>query len=459
MTTPNNIAVIDIGKTNAKLALVDLKNQTELAVVTRPNTVLDFAPYPHFDVDGHWEFLLENLRIFNSEFGVDGVSVTTHGACVALLDSSGNLATPVLDYEHAAIQDAKEEYGNIRPKFEETGSPALSNGLNVGAQLFWLFQQDQSLLGRTHTILTYPQYWVCRLTGITSSDVSSLGCHTDIWNPFKKDYSSLVDQLGIRSKLAEPKNSNEIVGQVLPEICAQTGLAESTPVVCGVHDSNASLFPYLKSQLDSISVVSTGTWVIAMGIRDGVAKAVEKSETFVNVDAYGNPVPSARFMGGREYEIMKSTLSGEYTNSDISDVLESGTMLLPAVESSAGPFKGRQYKWHPKVPQKFTPQRTVALSFYLALVTSVCLDAIEHNGKIFVEGPFAKNDLYLSMLSFATNSKVFVSSGQTGTSLGAALLFSKKIPYPQNTEHVPDAMLSSSAIHTYAEKWRSILAS
>ena len=47
MTTPRHIAVIDIGKTNAKLALVDLSTLTEMAVVTRPNIVQPGPPYPH----------------------------------------------------------------------------------------------------------------------------------------------------------------------------------------------------------------------------------------------------------------------------------------------------------------------------------------------------------------------------------------------------------------------------
>ena len=59
--TSGHVAVIDIGKTNAKLALVRLSDLSEIAVVTRPNIVLPGAPYPHFDVDGHWEFILDGL--------------------------------------------------------------------------------------------------------------------------------------------------------------------------------------------------------------------------------------------------------------------------------------------------------------------------------------------------------------------------------------------------------------
>lgn len=56
-----HVAVIDIGKTNAKLALVDRQSLTEISVITRPNTVLPGPPWPHFDVDGHWAFLLDEI--------------------------------------------------------------------------------------------------------------------------------------------------------------------------------------------------------------------------------------------------------------------------------------------------------------------------------------------------------------------------------------------------------------
>lgn len=82
MSSLRNIAVIDIGKTNAKLAMVDLNTHEEICVITRPNKVLAGPPWPHFDVEGHWEFILAGLRDFHERFGIDGISITTHAACV-----------------------------------------------------------------------------------------------------------------------------------------------------------------------------------------------------------------------------------------------------------------------------------------------------------------------------------------------------------------------------------------
>ena len=243
---PNHIAVIDIGKTNAKIALVDLKDLSEIAVATRPNKVLAGPPWPHFDVDAHWEFLLDALTNFHAQHRVDAISITTHGACVALLDISGNLAAPILDYEHSGPENIAVEYDEIRPSFSETGSPRLPFGLNVGAQLYWMLAQDIGLLDRTDCIVTYPQYWGHRLTGVAATDITSLGCHTDLWNPYQNQFSSLVKSLAIQNKIAPTCLPSTVLGRILPAIANRTGLSADTLVYSGIHDSNASLLPHLK---------------------------------------------------------------------------------------------------------------------------------------------------------------------------------------------------------------------
>ena len=145
MTSLRNIAVIDIGKTNAKLALVDLQTLKEIAVVTRPNKVLSAPPWPHFDLEGHWEFLLEALAQFNRQYGLDAISITTHGASAVLLDKHGNLAAPMLDYEHHGPDDLAAAYDEIRPDFAESGSPRLGMGLNLGASSIGCLSRTRAL--------------------------------------------------------------------------------------------------------------------------------------------------------------------------------------------------------------------------------------------------------------------------------------------------------------------------
>ena len=418
----SHVAVIDIGKTNAKLALVDPDTLSEIIVVTRPNVVLASPPWPHFDVEGHWAFLLNALAQFQASHGIDAISITTHGACVALLDENGALAAPILDYEHDGPDTLAADYDALRPPFSETGSPRLAGGLNIGAQLHWLFAQDPELRDRTRTIVTYPQYWGHRLTGVAASDVCSLGCHTDLWNPYEGRFSGLVETLGIAGQMAVPRSPSDVLGPILPAIAARTGLDPDVPVHCGIHDSNASLLPHLLRHKPPFTVVSTGTWVIAMSVGGSAISLDPAQDTLVNVDAFGNTVRSARFMGGREHDRATDGPYPEPTEADIAAVLDSQIMLMPSMASGTGPFLGRTSCWYGGEPAIGTGTRGAAVAFYLALVTARCLSLIGHAGPVIVEGPFSQNRTYRRMLSRATGCEVIAMGGATGTSQGAALL-------------------------------------
>ena len=266
MSGPRHVAVFDVGKTNAKLALVDLAKMRETAVRRMPNTVLPGPPYPHHDTHALWLFLVGGLGEFARNGKIDAISVTAHGASITLLGYDGSLAGPMLDYEHDGPDSLYAEYDAVRPDFEESGSPRLPMGLNPGAQIFWQFETFPDIRRRTKTILTYPQYWTYRLTGIATNEVTSLGCHTDLWRPREARFSSLVERQGWLPLMAPVCKASDLIGAISAETAAATGLPPDTAVYCGIHDSNASLYPHLITQAAPFAVASTGTWVISMAI-------------------------------------------------------------------------------------------------------------------------------------------------------------------------------------------------
>jgi len=194
--------VFDIGKTHIKAHVLDAGGNS---VVAREalNSVHTDGAYPHFAVDNIWRFLLDCLESFNRMFPVTAIAVTTHGAAAALVDrgrEGDGLLLPVLDYEYAGIETINETYRRERPPFAETGSPDLPAGLNLGRQLAWLEAQFPAAFAAATDILLYPQYWVWRLCGARVSEVTSLGCHTDLWAPWERTYSSLVRNQGWTEK-------------------------------------------------------------------------------------------------------------------------------------------------------------------------------------------------------------------------------------------------------------------
>ena len=445
------VAVIDIGKTNGKLALVDTATRSEAAVLTRPNTVIAEPPYPHYDIDGLWQFVIEGLAELQNRHGVDAISVATHGASGVLLDTDGGLACPVLDYEHTGPDDLAVTYNALRPPFSETGSPRLPTGLNLGAQFHWLLETQTGLDSRTAKFATYPQLWSGRLSGEVRSDPSSLGAHTDLWAPHRESFSSLVDTLGIRARMAQVAPPDTRLGPVLPEIARATGLSPDTPVHCGIHDSNASLLPHLLEREPPFAVVSTGTWVISMAIGGTPTTLAPERDTLINVDALGRPVPSARFMGGREHDLLRVE-TAEPDEADIARVLSGGLFLMPSVERTSGPFQGAVGGW--SVPDASPAEKSVALSCYLALMTAECLALIGADGPILVEGPFGRNGLFLQMLGAATGRDALVSGGATGTAIGAAMLASGKprgVARPRPASDAP----RHDGLAAYADRWRA----
>lgn len=441
------VAVIDIGKTNLKVALVDLSLGAEVAVETQPNAVIPGPPWPHFDVAGQWAFLSAALRRLATDTRVEGIVVTTHGACAALLGPDGGLAAPVLDYEHTGPDAMRAEYYAIRPPFSQTGSPALPMGLNLGAQLHWMLAQDAGLRGRVAQVVTWPQYWGYRLTGEAASDLSSLGCHTDLWNPWRGEWSPLVDRLGLAGKMAPARRPGEVLGLLRPGLQADLGIG-AVPVLVGIHDSNASLLPHLLARKVPFSVVSTGTWVISMAIGGAAVTLDPARDTLVNVSAFGEAVPSARFMGGREFDLIRDGSTGAGDAQDAERVQGREVMLLPAVVGDSGPFPGRSHRW--TVAPEDAGERAVALGYYLALMTAECLGMIGAAGPSLIEGPFCGNAHFLRMLATATGRPVHASAARTGTALGAAMLFGQGARPVVEVE----AVLPDPALVPYAGAWR-----
>ena len=460
MTAPRVVGVIDIGKTNAKFALVDLPSRAEVAVRKTPNEVRRDGPYPHYDVEGLWRFLTGAIAELNAETPIDALSVTTHGAAAALLDAAGNLTLPVLDYEFAGPDELAAEYDEIRPGFAESFTPRLPAGLNLGAQLFWQHRRFPEAFAKTTAIVTYPQYWSFLLSGVVSSEITSLGCHTDLWN-FQTDlYSSLVANAGWLDKMPAVRRAGDVLGLVRPEVAKTLGIHKPVPVHCGIHDSNASLLPHLIERQPPFAVVSTGTWVIVCAPGAELAGLDPARDCLANIDAFGRPVASARFMGGREFSQLIEGEPQLPTDDELRRVLGERLFLLPAVVEGSGPFPNRHARWSAPRTSLSPAEQYAVVSFYLALMTAQCLELADAEGEIVVEGPFTGNRLYLQMLAAATGRPLFATHGDsTGTAIGAALLAIEK-PKPHGDEGhsiaPPEAL--AEAMSRYAARWRLELA-
>src|SRR5215471_16582897 len=126
------VAVLDVGKTNVKLALFN-KGRL-LWEKSASNAILPGPPYPHEDVDSVWAFFLAALSEAARGHKICALVPTAHGAAGALVGAS-DLVLPVMDYEFPVVEQIEPHYAKIRPPFSATLSPKLPAGLNLGRQI------------------------------------------------------------------------------------------------------------------------------------------------------------------------------------------------------------------------------------------------------------------------------------------------------------------------------------
>ena len=453
MAGPKHIAVIDIGKTNAKVVLFDAEKGAEVAERRSRNVSLPGA-CRHFDADGLFAFFCRSLGEIEKAHGIDAISITTHGACFALLTETGALALPVMDYEDTAPDALDADYRAIRPAFAETGSPRLPMGLNAGAMLYWQARTFPEAFARVRWIVPWPQYWAWRLTGVIATEATSLGVHTDLWNPHEGRYSSLVERMGWERLMPDLKPANAVLGPVLPDLAAEIGFGKAIPVHSGIHDSNASLLPHLYARNAPFSVMSTGTWVVTLSVGGRDVALDESRDVLINVNGFGRKTPSARFMGGRAFELLAPKGDGTVTDAERDAVLGRGVMVLPSFPEGSGPFPLAHGRW---VAEPATDgERLYAVSLYLALMSGVTRELIGAEGDVVVEGPFAANGDYLAMLASLTGRWPVVTGGRmTGTSFGAACLALDPASLPFEAEAAVPAEPDPRHL-AYAARWRAL---
>lgn len=420
--TPGAV-VLDIGKTNAKLTLIDSAGRT-LAEARMPNTVRSTVPYPHHDTERLWAWMLGQLRELSTRAHIRAIVPVTHGATAALVDDAG-LVLPVLDYEHVP-GDATDaaRYASLRPAFDESGSPQLPAGLNLGRQLDWLAARFPAEFARAKRVLMYPQYWAWRLCGVAASEVTSLGCHTDLWRPAGGGFSSLVERAGWERLFPERRDAWARLGTLRPELAADTGLPADCEIVCGIHDSNASLLRHLLTLQHSgpCTVLSTGTWVIAAALGSATRPLVEAQDMLANCNVFGDAVPCMRFMGGREFSVLAGERPAPFTADDVERLVERQTMALPCFAETGGPFAGQAGRVVGALPAT-DAERAALATLYVALMTDHCLDALGASGRVVVEGAFTANPWFGPLLAgLADGRDVTVSDDSSGTTCGAWLL-------------------------------------
>ncbi len=420
----NNIAVLDIGKTHAKVILFDSHKLKELEVFQTENIILTDSLYPHFDIESLKEFIINSLSNLAKKYIVDSIFTSTHGACMALM-TKGELALPVLDYEFEGPDQLKAEYDEVRPTFDLTGSPRMDLGLNLGAQLYWQSKYFPKEFAKVDQILFWPQYWSYWLTGVTVSEISYASCHSDLWKIRQKEFVGL-EAFGVGSQVQYPpiRSAASVIGNLRKDISKKTGLTQNISVYCGAHDSSLALVSAFLNKKLPCSILSTGTWVTIFALGSDNANISEQTGLMISNDCFGNLVPNYRFPAGKIYERQikqKSRSSINHRELNASDICIKN---FENIEKASFVYKDSEKEVD---FQDIETSRTETLvSEILANQTLIGLQAIGSKGPIICSGPFANNKKFLKTIEKNWADPVIVEDDHLGICKGIANLVTKR---------------------------------
>ena len=457
--------VIDIGKSQAKLLFIDDAGEVVERHGRANHSVVSSLGYPALDIAGLTRWMRETLAGSAATRRCARAIASTHGAAFVALGDEG-LAWEPLDYEFEGVGEARAAYQLERDDFEATLAPDLPDGLNAARQLYWLQRRHPQAWARTRGLLPYPQYWAWWLSGVAASEVSSLGCHTQLWCPETARFSDLAQQCGWAKLFAPMQSAWHVLGHVRPELASDIGLPAACEVHVGVHDSNACLARYLGAAA-SMTLVSTGTWVVVMAPGASTQSLDPACDMLANVSVRGEVVPTARFMGGREFEAICAGAAPELASrAELADLLRRDVQAWPSFAQNGGPFIGRAGRVtergaviDPMVVMS-PAQRATLAALYAAQMTSLLLQRLGGPADVVVDGPFAANPVYLQCLAALGPEQALHTSIDPveGTARGSWLLARWSAPSPMVASlGRVEVAVDSALIQSYHQHWRHAL--
>ena len=211
----------------------------------------------------------------------------------------------------------------------------------------------------TARLVPWVQYWAWWLSCAAVSEVTSLGCHSDLWVPGRGEWSGLARVRGWVDRLAPLARASDVVGTLRPDLAAATGLSRQTKVLAGLHDSNTALMAARGFEgifRNEATVLYNGTWFIAM--------------------------------------------------------------YLPTLAPGCWPFPQGHGRWLKLQDDWY--RRRVAACLYAALVTDAALDRIGSRERLLVEGRFAEAEVFARALaSLRPDTAVYVANAHNDRSFGA----------------------------------------
>ena len=427
-------AVFDIGKTNKKFFLFDENFQEVYREYTRFEEIKDEDGYPTENLPALQKWLKElfNRILEAKEYDVKAINFSTYGASFVHIDEFGEVLTPLYNYtkplDKELIDSFFEKHGPEADFCRKTGA-SNAGLLNSGMQLFWIKQTKPEIFKRIKYSLHLPQYLSYIFTGIPLSEYTSIGCHTALWDYEKKDYHTWLHE--------------EEIDKILPPIVStETSInmnynGKRIKIGVGIHDSSSALLPYVRSTKQSFILVSTGTWSVSLNpfTEKLLTNSDIEKECINYMRINGKAVKSSRLLLGNEYKYQVTKLSEHFNvDSDFHKTMKFDCeKYLSIVENFCYKFK-----WENMTDENMPTETVIDYDNFEDAYLHLMIELVQLQvksvktaagskkiEKLFVDGGFSDNDVFIKLLShYLRDMELRSTSSSLGSALGAAIAIS-----------------------------------
>jgi sugar (pentulose or hexulose) kinase len=416
------IAVFDIGKTNKKLFLYDHALQTVFEKSVVLPEIVDEDNFPSEDINSLSSFVVNEFDavLEDPRYLVKGVNFSAYGASLVYLDQNGKVITPLYNYLKPYPKPLQESfyshYGGENEFSRSAASPVLGS-LNSGMQLYRLKYEQPEIFKRVVHVLHLPQYLSWLITGKFYTELTSIGCHTNLWNFDKQTYQQWLSEEGILTLLPEIVSSSSVVHVDYK--------GKNIAVGIGLHDSSSALIPYLKQRETNFMLLSTGTWCISLNPFNHSPLTEEelKNDCLCYLQSNGKPVKAARYFGGHIHQefvqniathfsvSQDEILTYTFTDEEILELKKSDSVdYMTVIDAKSAYFIALQ---------KLVKDQKKSIDWVLY---NADVD------EIIVDGGFAQNKLFMQLLGFHFPEKeITASTMHQGSSLGAAMVLKEQL--------------------------------
>lgn len=429
----NVIAVFDIGKTNKKVLLFDESLKLVYQHEERMPTITDEDGIECDDIERMESWIrstMDELAV-STEYQVLGVNFSTYGATLMYLDEEGKRLTPAYNYlkpmPAGLIGPLYNRFGGIDEFSRCTASPAFTdNMLNSGLQAYWLKKTRPGVFDKVKQVLHFPQYLSYLLTGKITSEYTSIGCHTAMWDFDNKSYHRWLSEEEI--PVPQPVSNATVYDVEFAGKPIKVGI--------GIHDSSASLAPYILGSKEKFLLISTGTWCINMNpFNDEPLTADQlKSDTLCYMSVSMNPVKSSRLFLGHILDVNAGRIAAhfglpadEYKRIKANDDWVKKMLNEPQVFFSQGVPEGyidnnvdlSRFSSYLEAYHRFVVDVTLLLEKSIGLV----IPENDDTTAIYISGGFARNPIFVPLMAMRYPGKtVYTSEVDNSTALGAAIV-------------------------------------